>query len=59
MLVRDRGTLGRNALGPIVHLSGISEMASWTPRNIQRRHCRDIITLCVEMGQVWLITFIS
>ena len=59
MLVRDRGVLGRNALGHIVHLSGISEMASWTPRNIQRRHCRDIITLCVEMGQVWLITFIS
>ena len=59
MLVRDRGALGRNALGPIVHLSGISEMASGTPRNIWRRCCRDIITLCVQVGQVWLITFIS
>lgn len=59
MLVTDGGALGRNALGPTVHLSGISEMASQTPRNIWRRHCRDIITLCVEVGQVWLITFIS
>lgn len=59
MWVRDRGALGRNALGPIVHLSGISEMASRTPRNIRRRHCRDIISLCVEVGQVWLITCIS
>ena len=59
MWVRDRGALGRNALGPIVHLSEISEMASRTPRNIRRRHCRDIISLCVEVGQVWLITCIS
>ena len=59
MWVRDRGALGRNALGPIVHLSEISEMASRTPRNIRRRHCRDITSLCVEVGQVWLITCIS